>query len=513
MLFRSVEKAFLLMTRQMGLPPMEAKAMLKEMQTYGDQGVRDNSLAALKSHMQTDNMKFMEQEGLGSGVFNPLVRGTRSTWKDLKGNGNWFVGKALEGAGQVGDGLAGFFGNAKAGSLLTGVEANSLDEFTTGGDRQTKSFNLSSSSMEVAKDWGSHAFITGVANYAVKKATGKDLFTSNVDTVDAINNLAKSGDADARVATDPNAAPEKRSAAIDRLNADKKLDQRHSYEDLQKITESILSSDSVAVDSGVSTKADKVNKSLKEATGKDVNMVEGIGLIDAARKVAVGEGDDASRKLLRDTYGSDLTPTQLMDKADKVYKASAAQGVVHLASMMDGKSAAELEASARAGSKEDYGTFGPEVQREIQKLDSNKDLSEEDRRKKIGNTVSFYRGKNTNVGFAPVDDPKILTSSTSSETLNDSLESHRSMAHQAKQINTLASQGVINFDTKYSSLAAIDLTKAVDSFGEFVGSFGKFVGQLDRNKPTGAEEHGPVRNWLTEKFGGGNAKSSSTGNP
>lgn len=500
-----VEKAFLLMTRQMGLPEMEAKAVLKELQIYGKQGARDQMSSALKGNMQRDTIKFLEQEGMGSGRINKLTLPIRTAWKDFKAGGAGIVGDVLEGTGGVGDSIENWVTNARFGSLTEGLEAKTFKDFSGEDDPTTKAYELEASSGQIAKKWFAKWPGSWGAQGAYKLATGKDLIENNVEAIDSINRLVKSGDKDARMVSDPNATPDKRKKALDNLNAENKLNRFFSNTELDQLSGQVLNSGTVAIeDAGPVTKADKVRKGVTDSVGKDVDMLKGISILEAARKVSTGQGDAESEKLLRDVYGKDLNRTQLREKSIDVYKASALNGVAQLPSMMNGKSAEDLDKAARSGSTSEFGPAAPELKAEIKRIESS-NLSSEEKKKKISEAISFYRSKATGIGFSATYDPKILSDNNLSvDTIDKGLESSRELSKQTLQINALASQGVINFDTKYSSLAALDLTKAVDTFGEFVAKLDSVADKFERAAPE------PSTSWFD--FGSKNQKSETTGN-
>lgn len=500
-----VEKAFLLMTRQMGLPEMEAKAVLKELQIYGKQGARDQMSAALKGNMQRDTIKYLEQEGMGSGMFNKLTLPVRNAWKGVKAGGAGIVGDVLEGAGGVGDKLERWSTGIRFGSLTEGLESKTFKEFSGEDDPATKSYELTPSAESTTRKWGARFPASWGAQLAYKVYTGKDLIENNVESIDSINRLVKSGDKDARVVSDPNASPELRKKSLDNLNAENKLDRFLTSTELDKLSGQVLNSGTVAIeDKGPVTKADKVRKGITDSVGKDVDMLKGISILEAARKVSTGQGDDSSEKLLRDTYGKDMNRTQLREKSIDIYKSSALNGVAQLPSMMNGKSSEELEKAARSGSTEEFGPAAPELKKEIKRIESL-EIPAEEKKKKVSEAISFYRSKATGIGFSATYDPKILSEGNLSvDTIDKGLESSREMSKQTLQINSLASQGVINFDTKYSSLAALDLTKAVDTFGEFVSKLDGVADKFDKAAPEAKSS------WFD--FGSKNQKSETTGN-
>lgn len=498
-----VEKAFLLMTRQMGLPEMEAKAVLKELQVYGKQGARDQMTSALKGNMQRDTIKFLEQEGLGSGRFNSITLPIRNNWKAFKAGGAGIVGDVLEGTGKFGDNLEQFVNNTRFGSLTEGIESKTLSDFSGENDPSSKAYTLESSAGQTAKKWLGRLPITWGAQLTYRTYTGKELITNNTESIDSINRLVKSGDKDARKASDPNASPDERKRALDNLNAENKLDRFLTSSELDALSGQVLGSGTVALDdAGPITRADKVRKGITDSVGKDVDMLKGISILEAARKVSTGQGDADSEALLRDVYGKDLNRTQLREKSIDVYKASAMNGVAQLPSMMNGKSSEELEKAARAGSTSEFGPAAGELKAAIKKIESSS-MSASEKKKKISEAISFYRSKATGIGFSATYDPKILSENNLSvDTIDKGLESSRELSKQTLQINSLASQGVINFDTKYSSLAALDLTKAVDTFGEFVSKLDGVADKFDRAAPQQSSWFG---------FGSSNQKSESTG--
>ncbi len=483
-----VEKAFLIMTRQMNMPPMEVKAMLKQIQVYGDKGSREQMLSALHGDMQRDTIKSLEQEGMGAGSLNGFILPVRNLWKSVKEGGAGLVGDIAGVAGSVSDYIEKGVGGARFGSLVNGREASSFDEFE-GGD-SAKKYKLSGAGYLGGylslKTLSRFAGPVGGAQMAWKFwGDGSDLIKDNSRSIDSINTLVQAGDKDAMLVSDPNASPQERSAAVDRLNAHGKLDKKLSSSELKGFTDSILNGGTEEVENtNPITGADKIKKGINDSVGSDVDMLKGIGILEAARKVSTGQFDESSVKLLRDTYGKDMNLTELGEKATSVYTSAAKNGVAHLAGMLNGKSPEELEKAARAGDINEFGPGAKDLQKQIKEIDSSK-LSPEGKRKKISDLITFARSKATDTGFASPIDPKILSEANiDPKAINNVLEKSRENSKQVLGINALAGQKVINFDTQYSSLAALELTKAVDTFGEFVGKLDKIADKFDGKSST-----------------------------
>lgn len=485
-----VEKAFILLTRQMGLPEMEAKAILKELYVYGKQGARDQMAAALDGNRKRDVIKFLEQEGYSTGALNRLIVPARTAWKDFKAGGARLVGGILQGAGGAGDSLQDIITNARYGSLTEGVEAKTLGEFTGGSGVGSKTYELTHSGSDLAKTIGGYALPTLIPQGIYKMVTGEDLIKTDSGSVDAINRLVHTGDKDARTLTDPKATPEQKRRALDNLNVDNKLERFYSSKDLDALATRILDSGTKEVASkGSSSKAEAIHAAIRTSTGRDVDMLQGISIIDAARKVSIGEGDEASEKLLREVYGDTQSRTQLKEIATDIYKNSAKTGIAQLPSMMNGKSASDLEAAARAGDVNEFGSGASELKAEIEKIEGS-NLGRAEKNKKVKEAIAFYRSKATGVGFSATYDPKILSSQIDVGMLNKGLESSREVSKQMLQINSLGAQGVINFDTQYSSIAALSLNKAVSDFGDFVEKLDKVADKFESSAPNSGSSSG-----------------------
>lgn len=515
-----VEKAHLMMTTYMGIPDMEAKSMLKELQSYGGKGVSEQMTSALHGQMQSDVMKYLEQEGLNGGRINSITYPVAQAWKSFKAGGNEMVGGLIEGAGGVKDSIESGMTGARFGSLTRGTEPNTFNEFEGDSSSEPRGgYKVNSSSLEKAKGmFLANPFGKLVDNMYgfVSDPNGKmgesHFMTSNVKRVDALNDLARSGDSDAKIATNPNSSRKDRADAIDRLNADKKLGDPLTSGRKDKFVDQILASETSEADPKEgATRADKIQKGINDSVGKDVKMLDGLNIIEASRKVAIGQGDERSRSLLRSVYGKDLDNTALMFKADEVYKKSAENEVIHLAGILNNKTPADLEKSARAGSAEDFGELGPEVKNTIKDIEADKNLSDKDKSEKISRAVTLFRSKATGMPMSAIYDKKILTEGISSETLSNGLEGSRDIASKKLQIGALAAQKVINFDTKYSSMAALDMKEAVNTFGDFVnkldGVANKFAGSAPDSPATGNEERGPLGSWIKSQF----SKTQTTG--
>lgn len=480
-----VEKAFLLMTRQMGLPEMEAKAALKEIQVYGKQGVRDQMAAALDGNRKRDMIKFLEQEGYGAGVFNKAILPVRTAWKDFKEGGAKLVGGVLQGAGGAGDSLQSWINNARFGSLTEGVESRDLEEFT-GESSRGKTYELEGSKADWMKTIASYAPNTLFAQGVYKVATGKDFIQTNLGAIDSVNRLVHAGDKDARTLTNPQASNEDRRKALDNLNVDNKLDRFYSSKDMDSFAEHIFTEGTKEVESkSSSSKSDKILESIRKSTDMSVDMMKGIEIIEAARKISTGQGDDSSVKLMKEIYGQDQNRTQLRERATDIYKNSVAMGVAQLPTMLNGRTSEELESAARAGDTNEFGKGATALKAEIEKIEKTS-IPAAEKNKKIKEAIAFYRSKATGVGFSATYDPKILNMDHLDVNMIDKgLEGSREVAKQMLQINALGAQGVINYDTEYSSMAALTLTKAVDSFGEFVGRLDKVADKFENASPNG----------------------------
>jgi hypothetical protein len=514
-----VEKAHMLMTTYMGLPDMEAKAMLKEVQSYS--GTGEQNTKALHGQMQSDVMKYLEQEGLNGGRFNTITYPVATAWKSFKAGGSDSVGSVIEGAGSVKDYLASGVTNARFGSLTGGTEPTSFNDFEGVGGSESRSggYEVRSSLGERAKGMFNANPFGKVVNSMYEFASdpnGKlgasQFMTSNVKHVDALNELARNGDKDARIATNPNSPREDRAAAIDRLNADKKLGDPLTSGRKNRLVDQILSSETSLVDPvEKSTKADRIRKGLSDSIGKDVNMLEGVGILEAARRVATGQGDESSRATLRSVYGRDLDNTALMFKAQEVYKKSAENEVVHLPGMLNGRSPEELERAARAGDIKEFGEYGSEVKKKIGDIESS-NLPQDKKTSQISDAITLFRSKATGMPLSAVYDKKILAEGISADTLNNGLEGSRDIASKKLQLGALAAQKVINFDTKYASMAALDMKEAVNTFGDFVNKLDSVANKFAGSSPGGPIDansaHGPLGRWL----GWGNGvKSQTTG--
>jgi len=487
----------------MGMPDMEAKAMLKELQSYS--GTGEQNTRALQGQMKSDVMKYLEQEGLGSGRLNTITFPVATGWKSFKAGGAEIGGSVATNAGAVKDFLGSALTNTRYGSLTDGAEPNSFNDFEGMGGPESRSggYEVRSSLGEQVKGmFNANPFgkaVNGMYEF-VSDPTGKmgasQFITSNVKHVDALNELARNGDRDARIATNPNSSREDRAAAIDRLNADKKLGDPLTSGRKNRFVDQVLSSETSLVDPVVnSTKADKLRKGLSDSIGKNVNMLEGVGILEAARRVATGQGDESSRATLRSVYGKDLDNTALMFKAQEVYKKSAENEVVHLPGMLNGKSPEELERAARSGDIKEFGEYAGEIKKKIGDIESS-NLSQDKKTSQISDAITLFRSKATGMPLSAIYDKKILAEGVSADTLNNGLEGSRDIASKKLQLGTLAAQKVINFDTKYSSIAALDMKEAVDNFGDFVKKLdsvaNKFAGGLPSAPASPMAAHGPV---------------------
>lgn len=489
-----VEKAYLLLTRQMGIPGDEAKAMLKELYAYKDPKVRMQQMTALRGNTVKDTMKALEQEGMGYGALNPMVHGIRSGWKDFKAGGARLAGDFSSLGAGMGDAAQAGIGGLRFGSLVNGQDASSLGEFMGGEGSNSYALNVGGSAAMRGFDRVTEMGPARALKDVYSWATGNELMPDNGREMEAINQAALSGDKDAQIVVDPKSSPEAKAKAIDNMGFKGKLGAEFSPAKAKSLLREISVMGSKKVSGKATTSAGKISSGLKAALGKDVGMLEGIGLIDAASRVAMG--DESGMAAMKSAYG-DMSKMELKEKASNIVKSAAENNVYHLTAAMGGKSSDDIVKAATSGSTEEFGPYAKEAQKEIAKIRGNKDLSTADKKKKIEEVAAFYRLKNRNVSQSALTEGKNLPSGVSAETIVGIHENLKETADKAQQINSLAAQGVINFDTQYSSLASINLTAAVDKFGSSVGDFEKAVKSLK-----GDTEETSMWNSVTSMFGG-----------
>lgn len=491
-----VEKAYLLLTRQMGVPEMEAKAMLKELYAYHDPKVRMQMTSALSGNTIQDTMKALEQEGMGYGALNPLVHGIRSGWKDFKSSGARIAGDISGVGAWVGDSLQEGFYGLKFGSLVNGKESGSYAEFSGGSSQGTYELGTAYTSSMRGLDYMTSLSPVGLLRDATALVTGQDFISDNKEAINTINMAAKSGDKDAAIVVNPQKSKKERTEALERMGLQNKLGKNYSSkEEFNTLVRDVFASGTKKVSDPASTGAAKISEGLKNTFGKEVGMLEGIGLIEAASKVAMG--DESGVETLRKTFGENMSLMDIKFKADDIVKKSAENNVYHLSAIMGGKSSTDLIKAGAEGSTDEFGPFAKEVKSEIARIRGDKSLSEAQKNAEIEKVTTYYRGKARNVRQNAYVDGKNLPGDVTAQTIVGLHENLRESANKAQQINSLASQGVINFDTQYSSLASINLTAAVDKFGGAVEEFQKAV------KGMGSETDEPSMfnpaNWFSSK--------------
>lgn len=477
-----VEKAFLLMTRQMGLPEMEAKAVLKELYAYSKGGGQAES--ALYGNMQASVMKGLEQHGLGFGAANRITRPIRTGWKRFKAGGASIAGSIQEFFGGVGDSFESSFNSVKFGSLTASGSVDSYEEFIGGSDFDSAAYKL------------------GTRGYSSKTPRGGRYSPTVQDSprlVEEINRLAAAGDKLALKVVSPSASQEDKLSALHRLNVTNRLGRTLSSAEMDGFSRDVLARQSIKAErSGAIASAGSIDRGLDKVLGGGQGMLEGIEMLEAARRIAIGEWDEGSASLLRNKYGSGLSDTQLRDRADSIYKKATEEGISHLTAMLTGQSSAKIIKDASSG------VYGKEVAAKIRQIRSS-DMSEERKREEISRYATYSAAKATGVPFSPVIDPKILSSDVTSTEISNINEPVREMAKQRLRINSLANQGLINFDTQYSSLADTQLSEAASTFGESVEEFKKAVRSMG-----GSDDAPSTPDWLPEWMGGSPGGRSKT---
>lgn len=176
-----VEKAYVLMTKQMGLNDMEARAALKELYVAGQEGALSQSRAATAGKTQKDVLKALEQEGLGYGPLTGLVRGTRRAWKNAKQDVSDVTNSVTEGLGYAADSIQRKYYHGKYGRVIDEGVLPTFEEFS------------------------------GLSTGEVYQAQSKS------PALQRLNRLARGGNEEARKALLPTTPREERVAAISRL--------------------------------------------------------------------------------------------------------------------------------------------------------------------------------------------------------------------------------------------------------------------------------------------------------
>lgn len=482
-----VETAYLLLTKRMGVPEMEAKAMLKEMYAYHDPAVTGQMTGALQGNLKRDTMKAMEQEGLGMGFLSPITHAPRTGWKNIKSS---YGGEAMDfrsGFGAAADWLEQKWNKGLYGDLAGGYrEADNIEEFLGEGTGKA-SYELDPSIGSSIADYWLGA-VTGIGpGKVIEAASGrsvKELLGLHTEDFDSLNKLAKAGGQDGKDAQeviDPSTSKEDRLNALDRLNSRKKINRdgrMYSTSELKSLAGAVEGVSRSEIESPETATAGKLKKALTGALGTSSSgLMDSMSVLNASTKVVGGNASEADMKLLKSTYGLDFL-TDIHEKAEQNVKAAAKAGVVHLGTAMTDYSKEDIEKGAAAGDSKIFGKYSKQVKSEIEKIKADKNLSAAEKADKIQSVTAGFLLKNTGTTSGELIASKTIGGTVGADTIVSMLNQQSEVARQTQEINSLASQGVINFDTQYSSVAALTLKESVSSFGTHVADFGKAVRKM-----------------------------------
>lgn len=490
-----VEKAYLLMTRQMGIPEMEAKAMLKEISIYQDKGTVDGMRGALSANVTRDTMKAMEMAGAGNGPLSSPIYNVRKAWKGVKADLGGQVSDARASVGGVGDWLERKYHSTLYGDLVNQKEAASVDEFLGDGGTKGK-FELSQSWMDVGKDaitYTATKLLPGAES--VKATTGLDPFFSARSAISAINQLSSS-DKRAAALVDKDTSKEERFQALDRLNSERKLDRKYSKHELEKLADVIEKGDRKEVGKESALNADKLRGKLRSSLGlKNASLMDSAAILDASSRLVSGSGSEEDYELMSKKYGS-KSRTESLDRAEANIKNAAQEEVVHLGAIMAGRTQSEIEQGGESGDRKIFGKNSKEVKRKIAEIKNNPKLSEKQKKEQIDAVTFHLRRDNTGVMSGGLLNSSAIAGSMDAESIVGMLGQQNEAAKQLENLNTLASQRVINFDTKYSSIAALTLKQSVSDFGGHVQAFGTAIKEMGGGVRDSSERTSPLKDWI-----------------
>lgn len=461
-----VEKAHLLMTKQMGLSDMESKAMLKELYAVSNPKSLRHSMSALAGNQLQDTIKTLDQEGLNYGVATGAMYGIRSAWKNAKSGVSDVFNAPIEIVGSAGDRFQKWFYGAQYGSLIDGVEAESFEDFMGG--------SVPSRQELVSKE----SPLDSLAYYA-----GRAIGIPGQEKVrggfDRINELARSGNALARKIVDPKTSESEKRAALEKLNVTGKLgDSRLTPQEVKALSTRVLKAESKSVASEGSTASlGKLEAGLEKTLGRKVGLLEGAEVLKALKNIHTGkvkwEDSDQSIALARKALGGDLSFTELAWKAKEVTESSMQNQVAHLPANMAGMSSDDIIRAARRGDKSILGGSAGSIAEEIRKIESDTSLSASERKRRIEAAAMFGISKASGQSLTSPFDSRNIPSGLDADAVARLTESREEAAKHMHSLTKMANQGSIEFDTKYSSMAAIKLDQAVNTFGEFVNKFGE----------------------------------------
>lgn len=490
-----VEKAYLIMTRQMNLGDMEAKAMLKELYANHNPQVYQNTRDAMRGNQIQDLMKTMDQEGLGYGPATGFIYGLTSIAKGAKRGVSDATNAPIEWFGKKGDQLKEWYYGTQYGSMVKGAEATSFDEFMGGNVGGKPTYRISDPGEKPERHIGTG--FDAKAQYLNRSNLTSEESRLIGSGFDRLNELAKTSSKTgelARVAINPNSTPKERTAALDKLNASMALGtERMSSKTFNTFTDRVLSAEvEEVVAKGPMSKLNNIEEGVEKTFGKKMGVLEAAEALSAMKKIHKNEvnwdGDDKNLALARKIFGENLSQTDLAEKATKAIESSFQNQVAHLPAALAGMNREEILSAARRGDKTVFGAQAGELKSKIKDIESSS-LDEAEKRRRIEGLGLFGIAQSTGQPLTSPFDKDQIVDGLGADAIIRMTEGSEETAKKMRQNTKLMYDGTINFDTGYSNLASIKLDQAVNNFGEFVGKLDKVADKFAEGaKDSGASK-------------------------
>jgi hypothetical protein len=447
-------KAFVVMTRLMGMSPEEARAELVALHAGKDPKSIAQSVQAVNG-LTSDTLSQIEnQNGLGNGILNNVIYPVRQNLKALRAAGSEDMTRMLNPVAVLGDALEKKYGSAVYGDTLFRKDEKFGDATSSGYS------NVTSSSIGKAARLGSLA------------------------TIDKINKAAK-GDLGAEAQTAANAL----------LNAKTPSEKKAAYESLvkagvvglsdqSKVLETLDGAEIAKHDGGggqpakissllrtiISDKGGASSDIQKEITIGHAHMLAGLTDADYLKKrdeYGDGKGTMSKNDPL---YGAfkDMTARyggNVRDRAQYISNLAMDKGVITAALKFGGfADDADLETKVMAN-KEQY--LGKDGAAELDK--SLKGVKDSSTRRNI---IGMQYAKSNKLSVVDPH-PKYIDMVDDPDVRRSMLAAYQAKQDRMDQIWQLQKEGKIDTDTALNSDSVNKLGEYVEQFGTYVDAFGK----------------------------------------
>ncbi len=489
--------AYTLMTRQMGMSADEARATLFAYQDAGDPKALAQKIAAIRGSRKENVAQYLNQQGLGNGIFNPMIYPVRQYLKEVRAGYGDMASRLRTGLGAISDKFEeGFYGGIYGKSMFKDGERMRMDSTMVGsGIEDVSQFKTgngligSAIKFAIPTSWEGRGAIGG----SIQRVMGYQSSLNKIRDVMDIVNDAGTGSYGAdiqsavRDAYDKNASPESRRDALNKLVSSDIIDFNQ-----RKLAEKALNSGEfgrvVTEKRGTAkTRYSKLLMStiLDRKDGTIMDNQQKTMLIGQAHAFA-GMSDGEIQRLLNNKD---------IDKNSKEYKAM--QEFKKEFNLKDG---AEIRAMADRISKLGfdnglvttataiYNEFG-DSQSMIKAIDKDPSKyfkGDQLARFKKGregltgiNKADFYLGALGEArGWTYQDDLPDYIKHADKETRQGLMDRYTSAQHYESNLMKLAQEGKIDTSIALQSVAVNKMDQSIKDFGFYVERFGdKAIGR------------------------------------